>query len=90
MNTYKHPEGINGVQETAAVFLARTCGSNKMIRTYLEDSYQYRLDESVEQIRKYYRSGPTCPGSVPRTITAFHWKELNFGFFLDSSIVLNI
>ncbi len=74
--THNHPEGIKGAQATAAaVFLARTGGSKEMIRAYIEDSFQYSLDETVDQIREYYRFDATCPGSVPQAITAFLESE---------------
>ncbi len=70
--THNHPEGIKGAQATAsAIFLARRGASKDEIKRYIEDHFAYDLDESLDQIRTYYRFDETCPGSVPQAIRAF-------------------
>jgi ADP-ribosylglycohydrolase len=70
--THNHPEGIKGAQATASsIFLARVGATKEEIKTYVESSFGYNLNESLDQIRIYYRHDETCPGSVPQAIRAF-------------------
>jgi ADP-ribosylglycohydrolase len=70
--THNHPEGIKGAQAVAcAIFLARKGASKEEIKTYIENNFAYNLDESLDQIRIYYKHDETCPGSVPQAIKAF-------------------
>ena len=70
--THNHPEGIKGAQATASsIFLARKGASKGDIKTYIEDNFDYNLNEPLDQIRTYYRFDETCPGSVPQAIRAF-------------------
>jgi ADP-ribosylglycohydrolase len=70
--THNHPEGIAGAQATAAaVYLARTRSSRNEIREYVSRTFGYRLDESLEEIRKDYEFDPSCQGTVPPAMTAF-------------------
>lgn len=70
--THNHPEGIRGAQAVAsAIFLARTGSSKVEIAGYITETFGYRLDEPIDEIRKHYRFDATCPGSVPQAIRAF-------------------
>ena len=70
--THNHPEGIKGAQATAAaIFLARTGGSKKKIKSFIETQFQYDLNQSLDAIRPQYTFDATCQGSVPQAITAF-------------------
>ena len=70
--THNHPEGIKGAQATASsIFLARRGATKEEIKTYVENNFKYDLNESLDQIRLYYKHDQTCPGSVPQAITAF-------------------
>jgi len=70
--THNHPEGIKGAQATASsIFLARRGATKEEIKTYVENNFKYDLNESLDQIRIYYRHDETCPGSVPQAIRAF-------------------
>jgi ADP-ribosylglycohydrolase len=70
--THNHPEGIKGAQATASlIFLARRGATKEEIKTYVENNFKYDLNESLDQIRIYYRHDETCAGSVPQAITAF-------------------
>jgi ADP-ribosylglycohydrolase len=70
--THNHPQGIRGAQATAAaIFLARTGHSKQEIRRYLEDTFDYFLDETIAQIRPTYHFDVSCQGSVPQSIIAF-------------------
>ena len=73
--THNHPEGIKGAQATAAaVFLARTKKNKQLIKSYIETTFDYDLDFSLDEIRPNYRFNPygmSCQGSVPQAIVAF-------------------
>jgi ADP-ribosylglycohydrolase len=70
--THNHPEGVKGAQATAAaVFLGRTGKSKEEIRTYAEQTFQYRLDRPIDLIRGDYEWDATCQGTVPEAIRAF-------------------
>jgi ADP-ribosylglycohydrolase len=70
--THNHREGIRGAQATAsAVFLARTGNSKEQIRRYIEERFEYFLDESLDQIRPTYHFDVSCQWSVPQSILAF-------------------
>lgn len=70
--THNHPEGIKGAQATAAtVFLARTGKSKAEIREYIEQTYSYDLDRSIDEIRPNFRFDESCQGTVPESIIAF-------------------
>lgn len=70
--THNHPEGVKGAQATASsIFLARRGASKEDIKKYIQDNFAYDLNESLDQIRTYYKHDETCPGSVPQAIRAF-------------------
>jgi ADP-ribosylglycohydrolase len=70
--THDHPEGIKGAQATASsIFLARGGATKEEIKAYVENNFNYDLNESLDQIRTYYKHDETCPGSVPQAIRAF-------------------
>jgi len=74
--THNHPEGIRGAQTVAAaVFLARTGTSREEIRAYVRETFGYRLERTLDEIRPTYRFDSSCPGSVPEAITAFLESE---------------
>jgi len=70
--THNHPEGIKGAQATAAaMFLARTGSGKDEIKTYIERTYGYDLDRTLDGIRPGYSFDVSCQGSVPEAIIAF-------------------
>jgi ADP-ribosylglycohydrolase len=70
--THNHEQGIRGAQATAAaVFLARTGSSKKQIRQYIEEKFDYFLDETLADLRPTYSFDVSCQGSVPQSIVAF-------------------
>lgn len=69
--THNHTEGIKGAQAVAAaIFLAKQKKSKAGIKEYIEKNF-YPLQETVEDIRKYYTFDETCQGTVPQAIIAF-------------------
>jgi ADP-ribosylglycohydrolase len=70
--THDHREGIRGAQATAAaVYLARTGSTKEQIRRYIEERFDYFLDETVDDLRPTYPFDASCQGSVPQSILAF-------------------
>ena len=70
--THNHPEGIKGAQATAAaIFLARTKKDKKHIKFYIQSTFDYDLNFSLDQIRPNYQFDVSCQGSVPQAIVAF-------------------
>ncbi|MEA2040732.1 MAG: ADP-ribosylglycohydrolase family protein [Thermodesulfobacteriota bacterium] len=74
--THNHPEGIKGAQATAsAIFLARQGKTKGEIKSYIEGTFLYSLQEKIDEIRQYYTFDISCQGSVPQAITAFLESE---------------
>jgi ADP-ribosylglycohydrolase len=70
--THNHSEGIKGAQATAAaVFLARTGSSKAEIKQYIEETFQYDLSRTTDEIRPDYLFNESCQGTVPEAIIAF-------------------
>ena len=70
--THSHPEGVKGAQATAAaIFLARHPASKQEIKSFIEENFQYDLDESLDSIRQWYAFDVTCQGTVPQAIRSF-------------------
>jgi ADP-ribosylglycohydrolase len=70
--THNHPEGIKGARATAAaVFLARHQTSKEDIRRYIQKTFHYDLDRTLDEIRPHYQFDVSCQGSVPESILAF-------------------
>jgi ADP-ribosylglycohydrolase len=70
--THDHEQGIRGAQATAAaVFLARTGSSKEQIRRYIEEQFDYFLDETLDELRPTYQFDASCQWTVPQSIIAF-------------------
>jgi len=74
--THNHSEGIKGAQATAAaIYLARTGQSKADIKTYIQTTFGYNLDRTLDEIRPLYSFHVSCPRSVPESIIAFLESE---------------
>jgi ADP-ribosylglycohydrolase len=74
--THNHPEGIKGAQATAcAILLARQNATKRDIRAFVEKSFQYDLNFTLDEIRPTYAFDVSCQGSVPQAICAFLESE---------------
>ncbi|MBK1986300.1 ADP-ribosylglycohydrolase family protein [Sphaerospermopsis aphanizomenoides BCCUSP55] len=70
--THNHPEGIKGAQATAAsIFLARTGYDKTTIKSYIQNTFGYNLEQTLDEIRPTYKLDVSCQGSVPQAIIAF-------------------
>jgi type I restriction enzyme M protein len=69
--THNHPEGLKGAEATAvAIFLARSGKSILEIQDYICRRY-YKIDFTLDEIRKDYDFDVSCQGSVPQALQAF-------------------
>lgn len=74
--THNHPQGIKGAQSIASsVFLARKGKTKKEIKEYVEETFGYDLNRTVDEIRPSYKFDVTCQGSVPEAILCFLESE---------------
>jgi ADP-ribosylglycohydrolase len=74
--THNHIEGIKGAQAAAgSIFLARTGASKNEIKQYIEKTFSYDLNRSLDDIRPSYTFDVSCQGSVPEAIIAFIESE---------------
>ena len=70
--THNHPEGIKGAQAIAAsVFLCKTGKTKAEIKDYVERTFGYDLNRTLDEIRPGYQFDVSCQGSVPEAIIAF-------------------
>lgn len=74
--THNHPEGIKGGCSTAAaIFLARTGKSKLEIKEYIQSTFGYNLERTLDKIRPGYIFDVSCQGSVPEAMIAFLESE---------------
>jgi ADP-ribosylglycohydrolase len=67
--THNHPEGIKGAQATAAaIFLFRQGRTKEHVRDYVEATFHYDLQRTVDEIRPHYAFDVSCQGTVPEAI----------------------
>jgi ADP-ribosylglycohydrolase len=70
--THNHPEGIKGAKSVAAaIFMAKNGSTKAEIKEYIEKEFEYDLNRTCDDIRKYYSFDVTCQGSVPEAIICF-------------------
>lgn len=70
--SHNHPEGVKGAQAIAAsVFLCKQGKSKAEIKEYVEKTFFYNLDRTINEIRPTYDFDVSCQGSVPEAIIAF-------------------
>lgn len=69
--THNHPEGIKGAEAIAVTIYMALNGKNRSeIRDYIRKHY-YSLNESCNEIRKYYQFEGSSQKTVPQSIQAF-------------------
>lgn len=70
--THNHPEGIKGAQAAAAaIFMAKNGKSKEEIKHFIQNTFGYDLNESIDSIRTWYKFDVSCQGSVPQAIISF-------------------
>jgi ADP-ribosylglycohydrolase len=67
--SHDHPEAIAGAQAVAlAMWLARGGSARSEIRATIERRFGYDLEQTVDQIRAWYRFDVSCQGTVPPAV----------------------
>ena len=70
--THNHEEAITSAQAVAcAVFLARMHTPKKEIKEYIEKTFGYDLNYSLEQLQKEYRFTSRSSESIPQALFCF-------------------
>jgi ADP-ribosylglycohydrolase len=70
--SHNHPEGVKGAQAIAAsVFLCKQGKTKAEIKSYVERTFGYDLNRTIDEIRSSYSFDVSCQGSVPESIIAF-------------------
>jgi ADP-ribosylglycohydrolase len=70
--THNHPEGIKGAQAAAAaIYMARNGSSKEEIKAYIERTFGYDLNFTIDEIREDYDFDESCQGSLPPALVAF-------------------
>ncbi len=72
--SHNHPEGIKGAQAIAAcVYMKKNerWDEERTIKKYIEDNFDYNLNERLEDLRDNYSFDVSCQGSVPIAIMAY-------------------
>lgn len=83
--THNHPEGLKGAESVAvAMVLARQGWNINRIRQYIEANY-YKINFTIDGIRKTYRFNETCQDTVPQAFAAF-FESKNFEDALRNAI----
>lgn len=70
--THNHPEGIKGAQATATcIYMARKKFAKHEIKDYIEHTFGYDLEFTLDELRPYYKFNESCQNTVPQAIVAF-------------------
>ena len=68
--THNHPDAINGARAVALATWMALSGTDAIsIRQEIADRFDYDLNQSVDEIRTWYRFDVSCAGTVPQAIT---------------------
>lgn len=74
--THNTEEAIFGAQAIASsIFMARKGKIKGEIKQYIEETFGYDLNGSIERLREDYHFDATCKGSVPQAVIAFLESE---------------
>lgn len=70
--SHTHPEAVKGAQAIAScIFLAKVGNSKETLREYVESTFNYDLDFTIDRVRDDHVFNATCQGTVPHSIVAF-------------------
>lgn len=70
--SHNHPEGVKGAQAIASsIFLCQQGKTKLEIKEYVEKTFNYDLNRTIDEIRPRYGFDVSCQGSVPESIIAF-------------------
>ena len=86
--SHDHPEGVKGAESVAAaVYLARAGKSKDEIREYIEYSYGYSFNRTLDDIRPTYHHVESCQETVPEALTAF-FEGMDFEDVIRNAVSL--
>jgi len=86
--THDHPEGVKGARAAVhSVWLAFQGEGVDRIRRAIEQTYEYDLSRTVDEIRPDYRFNETCQGTVPQAIVSA-LESVNFEDAVRNAISL--
>jgi ADP-ribosylglycohydrolase len=70
--SHAHHEAVKGAQAIAScVFLAKIGKSKPSIKKFVENTFNYDLDFTIDKVRDDYSFSATCQDTVPHAIVAF-------------------
>lgn len=70
--SHAHHEAVRGAQAIAScVFLANIGESKPSIKKFVENTFNYNLDFTIDEVRDDYSFSATCQDTVPHAIVAF-------------------
>lgn len=70
--SHNHLEGVKGAQAIASSIFLCWQGKTKLeIKEYVEKTFNYDLNRTIDEIRPRYGFDVSCQGSVPESIIAF-------------------
>jgi ADP-ribosylglycohydrolase len=70
--THNHPEGIKGAQAAAAsIFMGREGREKDDIKKYIETTFNYSLDYTLDDLIENYHFTESCKETVPQAIYTF-------------------
>jgi ADP-ribosylglycohydrolase len=70
--SHNHLEGVKGAQAIAtSVFLCKQGKSKQEIKEFVEKTFGYNLNRTIDEIRPRYGFDVSCQGSAPEAIIAF-------------------
>lgn len=74
--THNHEEGVKGAQAIAgSIYLISNSYTKEYIKDWVERTFNYNLNFTLDEIRDNYKFNETCQGSVPQAIVAFLESE---------------
>jgi ADP-ribosylglycohydrolase len=70
--THNHEEGVKGGCAVAvSIYFARNGESKEFIKKYIEETFDYDLDRTCDDIRPDYKFNETCQKTIPEAIICF-------------------
>lgn len=70
--SHAHPEAAKGAQAIAScIFLAKDGKSKEIIKRFVESTFRYNLNFTIDSVRHDYVFNATCQETVPYSIVAF-------------------
>ena len=65
------PKESKAASVAAAIYLLRTGKDKNEVRSYIEDTFHYHFQQTLDEIRLDYQYNASCQETVPQAMTAF-------------------